>query len=268
MAIPLSEGLLLGVARGVTEVFPLSGEGHLALGRMLFGGGPGAPLSVFLHLGVLAAVLLVVRKRAARALVEGARGILRPSLLHDTPGGRDAVVVAAVTFPTLVIGLGLVGPAEAWTRSPTMVGLLFLGSALALGSTYWAPRGDLDTPTFWGAALVGVGQGAAVLPGLSPMAVALTTFLWLGLRAERAFELSLLASVPALCLAVLVDARHGLSGDAGGWATALGACAAFGAGVLALRLLRGVVVRRATALFAFYLVPLGLATLAWGYARP
>jgi len=268
MAIPLSEALVLGVAQGIAEFLPISSDGHFMLARMLFGGGADATMSLFLHLGVLGAALLVLRRPVGAALVEGLRGVVRPSLLEDTPGGRDAVIVALVTVPALVVGLGLLGPAEAWASSPVVVGSCLLGSALAIGSTHWAPKGDLETPTRWGALLVGVAEGAAVLPGLSRTGVTIATLLWLGVRSERAFELSLLASIPAIVVAEILGARHGLAGDPGVLAMVLGAFVALGAGAASLRLLRDMVTRRSVAVFAIYLVPVGLATLAWGYARP
>ena len=39
-------------------------------------------------------------------------------------------------------------------------------------------------------------------------------------------------------------------------------------GLVALRVLRGALERRLLPAFSLYLVPLGVATIAWGYARP
>jgi undecaprenyl-diphosphatase len=266
MASPITLAILLGLVQGMTEVFPISSDGHLALVQMLFGG-QGLSSTVLLHLGTLGATLLVLRKRAAAAFAEGVRGILRPSLLADTPGGRDAVVVGLATIPTAILGLVLREPARAWAASPAVVGACFLLSALAIGSTHWAPVGERDTPTRWGAVIVGVAQGASVLPGLSRSATTLAVLLWLGVRGERAFELSFLMAVPVILGAELFGA-HSFEGGEGAFAVVLATLASFVAGLVALRLLRGVLARRLVAVFAIYLVPLSVATLAWGYARP
>jgi undecaprenyl-diphosphatase len=268
MSLPLPEALILGLVHGVTEFLPISSEGHLALLQMLWGNEADPATSVFLHLGTLAAAVVVLRKRVSSALVEGLRGMVRPSLLKDTLGGRDAVAVGLATLPTAVVALGLRGSAEAWSSSPTLVGICFLISALAIGSTYWAPKGEEDTPTHWGAVLVGVAQGAAVLPGLSRTAVTLATLLWLGMRAERAFELSFLMLIPAILGALLLEAAHASPAGESALALVLGASVAFVVGLGALAMMRGAVTRRVVSGFAIYLVPLGLATLAWGYARP
>jgi undecaprenyl-diphosphatase len=268
MVIPLPEALLLGAVQGITEILPLSSDGHLALVQMLLGSEPSLATSMLLHLGTLAATAVALRKRATNALAEGVRGLTHPSLLKDTQGGRDAVAVLFATLPTAVVGLALRSPADAWSSSPSMVGVCLLLSALALGSTYWAPRGERDSPTAWGAVLVGVAQGAAVLPGLSRSATTLAVLLWLGLRGERAFELSFLMSLPAACGAELLYGRQAFESEGGGTALVLGTLCAFILGLGALRILRGVLARRLLPLFALYLLPLAFATVAWGYARP
>jgi undecaprenyl-diphosphatase len=268
MAIPLTEALVLGIVQGISDFLPISSDGHLALAQMLFGVQAEAPAIVLLHLGTLGATLLVFRKRLASALTEGFRGVFRPSLLKDTQGGRDAVVVALATVPTGMVGLALRGPTDNWSSSAAIVGVCLLGSALAIGSTYWAPKGERDTPTHWGAVLVGVAQGTAVLPGLSRCAVTLAALLWLGVRGERAFELAFLVSVPAIAGAELLGSRQAFHGADGGAGLVVAACVAFACGLAALRILRGVMMRHAVAVFAIYLLPLGIATLAWGYARP
>jgi len=269
MSVPLGEAIVLGVIQGITEFLPISSDGHLAVAQMLYGGEADLPTTVFLHLGTLAATLLVLRKRVTAAVVEGVRGLLRPALLEDTPGGRDALVVILASIPTAIVGLALKGPSEAWSNSPVVVGFCFLGSAVAIGSTQWGPKdGAKDVPSRWGAVLVGVAQGSAVLPGLSRSAMTLATLLWLGVRGERAFELSFLMSMPAIAGAELLEARHAFHGEESVMPLVAGTVVAFFFGVAALMVLRGVLVRRVVAVFALYLVPIGVATLAWGWARP
>jgi undecaprenyl-diphosphatase len=268
MAIPVPEATLLGVIQGITEFLPISSDGHLAIARLLFGGQLDPAATVLLHLGTLSATLIVLRKCARSALVEGMRGVVRPALLKETPGGRDAVVIAIATIPTAVVGLSLKSLSLGESDSPTLVGICFLGSAVAIGSTYWAPAGARRIPTPMGALLVGLAQGFAVLPGLSRSGVTIATLLWLGVAGERAFELSFLISLPAIAGAELLDARHALHGDFGGLALVYATFIACVVGVGALEVLRSVLERRVVAVFAIYLVPLGLATLAWGYARP
>ncbi len=280
MPSPLPPALVLGALHGVTELLPVSSSAHLALAQMLAGGAGaadlGGPAGVgLLHVGTLAAALVVARKRAWAALEEGLRGLARPSIWRHTRGGRDAVAVVIATVPTALLGLAARGRAEAWQSSAAVLGVGLLVSAAAVGSTVLAPEGERDEPPpRWGALVVGLAQGAAVVPGVSRSGLVLAALLWLGVRRARAFELSLLVSVPAVAaaLGLRLEALHGdpraLGGGADLVALAAAAMIAFGAGLLALLALRRVVVGGRMFLFAVYLVPLAVATLAWGYARP
>jgi len=269
MHLPVLEAIVLGVVQGITEFLPISSDGHLALAQLLFGGQADLATTVVLHAGTFAATLLVLRKRVVAALTEGVRGLLHPALMRETPGGRDAFVVIVASIPTALVGLTLKKSVEEWSSSPTIVGVCLLLSAVAVGSTRWAPRGTELTPSTASAVLVGFAQGAAVLPGLSRSAMTIATLLWLGVRADRAFELSFLMSLPAVFGAILLEGRHGLGAEGSGvLALLLGTLVAFGVGIVALLALRRVLVGGKLAYFAIYLMPLAVATVAWGYARP
>jgi len=55
--------LILGVVQGVTEFLPVSSSGHLVIAERLLGvDPPGVILEGLLHLGTLAAIILVFRK--------------------------------------------------------------------------------------------------------------------------------------------------------------------------------------------------------------
>jgi len=265
----LVEGALLGALQGLTEFLPISSDGHLALASLLFDvRGGGLTLTVMLHAGTLFATFLVLRQKVASATTEGVRALARPSRFAQTAGGRDALVVIFASVPTAAIGLGLRDLVESWTSSPLVIGLGFLGTSLALISTRWAPQGKKDVPSGAGALLIGIAQGLAVLPGLSRSGSTIATALWLGVRPERAFELSMLMSLPAVLGAIALELPKAVRAPEGLGVAALGAIGAFLVGVLALELLRRVLVRGRFALFAVWVLPLALATLAMSRAWP
>jgi undecaprenyl-diphosphatase len=268
MAIPLGEGAVLGVVQGIAAFLPISSDGHLALAQLLYGGDSERVATVLLHVGTLAAVLVVFRKRLWNAIEEGLRGIGRPSLLKETPGGRDASFIAVATVPTAAIAALLRYQLGGSFGSLTLIGSAFLASALVVLVAAFAPLGTKTTPDWTGALLVGAAQGCAIVPGISRPALTIASLLWLGIGRERAYELSFLASVPAVVGLIALDARHALRGDEAPGALALGTLLAFLVGLAALALMRRVVESGKLHWFAFYLVPVAVATLAWGYARP
>ncbi len=269
MQLSFIEAMTLGALQGLTEFLPVSSDGHLALAQLLFDVEDGGlPLNVLLHAGTLLATLLVLRARVGQALLAGGRGLARPRQLTASIAGRDALVVALATLPTGVIGLLLRDPVARWTASPLAVGLGFLLTTAALTSTRWAASGDDEVPSWGVALLLGVVQGLAVLPGVSRSGLTIAVALWAGVRPARAFELSMLISLPAIAGAVLLEVPALLNAGFDPVTGVVGAGTAFAVGLIALGLLRGSVVRGHFPLFALWTLPLAVATLAMARAWP
>jgi undecaprenyl-diphosphatase len=262
------EAALLGVLQGLTEFLPVSSSGHLALAEILFGiEEAGLALNVMLHGGTFLATLLVLRRQVAPAVVDGVRGLVRPAFFRNTPGGRDALVVLLASLPTAMIGFSIRDFVEEWTHSPLVVGLGFVVTTCLLLSTRWARIGRDEVPTAFGAVLIGIAQGLAVMPGISRSGATITLALWLGVRPDRAFELSMLMSLPAIVGAVLLTVADA-GGDTELWIAFIGAVVAFLSGVGALFLLRRLVIRGHFSLFSLWVLPLAVATLALARAWP
>ncbi|MBN2197389.1 MAG: undecaprenyl-diphosphate phosphatase [Polyangiaceae bacterium] len=269
MDLTLLEAAGLGVLQGITEFLPVSSDGHLALGQLLFDiEDGGLALNVLLHAGTLVATMLVLRERVAQTLHAGWKGLLHPAGLQRSAAGRDALVVVLATIPTGVIGLLLRDPVEWLTSSPLAVGLGFALTTVILASTYWAPTGESDELTWRTALLLGVVQGLAVLPGVSRSGFTICIALWSGVRPSRAFELSMLISLPAILGAVLLEVPEMAAAGFDPATGLFGASVAFGVGIGALWLLRGLVVRGRFPLFSLWTLPLAIATLAMAHAWP
>ncbi len=268
MGSPAGEIALYGVVQGLTEFLPVSSSGHLALAQMLAGvKDPSLTLSVMMHAGTLGATIVMVRRRLGQAVYDGLRAVAKPSRFLSTAGGRDALVVVLASIPTAIIGLAMRDTVERWSASATIIGVGFLTTAVLLSSTFFAPVGERETPSWRGALLIGVAQAVAIVPGISRSGSTICAALWLGVKAERSFELSMLISLPAVLGAVLLEARH-LEGMSGLGLAAFGASVAFVVGLIALWFLRRVVTKGRLGWFALWVVPVGVATLAMAWAMP
>jgi undecaprenyl-diphosphatase len=266
---PFGEAMLLGVVQGVTEFLPISSDGHLALAEILFDLGEGGlTFNVMLHAGTFLATILVLKEAVLRAVRSGLPALVRPALFRETSGGRDALVVIVASIPTAAIGLLLRDPVEQWTRSPLAIGLGFLGTTAMLLGAQFSPRGNREQPSVLGALAVGFAQGLAVLPGLSRSGSTIAVLLWLGVRPDRAFTLSMLMSLPAVFGAVLLESRHAFAEPFPGAPALAGALVALGTGVVALLALRRIVNLGRFGWFALWVGPLALATIALGQAWP
>lgn len=263
------EAILLGILQGISEFLPISSSGHLALAGILFDlQDAGLTLNVLLHVGTLVATGIVLRQRLLLAFTSGARALLRPSLFRTTPGGQDALFVFIASIPTGIIGLSLRDHVEVWTWSPLVVGLGFLVTSILLVLTRFAPTGVIEHPSAKAAVLLGLAQGLAVLPGISRSGTTIFLALFLGVQRARAFELSMLMSVPAVVGAALVELPHLSEGISELPGAILGAIVACLCGVGAMLVLRRTVVGGLFPLFALWVFPLALATLAMARSWP
>ena len=266
---PLEQALILGLVQGLTEFLPISGDGHLALAQLLLDvDGGGLTLSVLLHAGTLLATVVYFRERIARLLADLARHLRRGRLPAPAAASWDAVLILLATLPTGVIGLLLRDKVASWTQQPLVTGFGFLVTACVLTSALWTKAGTRAAPSLPGALLLGVAQGLAVVPGISRSGVTIVVALWLGLRPERAFELSMLMGVPAVAAAIVLELCAGAPLPSHGLALAAGLLVSLGVGYLALGLLRRVMAAGGIAWFSLWVLPLALATLALAKAWP
>jgi undecaprenyl-diphosphatase len=220
-----------------------------------------------LKAATLLATLLVLWPVIVPAVRDGVVGLVRPKRFVSSNGGRDALVVLLASIPSAGIALLARPVVEQFARSPTALGFGFLVTTLLLISTRWATSGEAETPPAWGALLLGFVQGLAVLPGISRTGATIAIALWLGVRKDRAFELSMLLSLPAVfgLLFELPELRVDIGRVSAG---IVGAAVAFVTGVAALLVLQRAVKQGLFAWFALWVGPLALATLAMAKAWP
>lgn len=269
MGIPAHHAAILGAVQGLTEFLPISSDGHLAVTEALLGiTQDNLALSVTLHLGTLLATLVFFRRAVQRLLLQV--GSVFRALLNDRGSlvNFDLWLVLVASLPTAVIGLLLRDAVEAWTRSPTAVALGFFGTAAALSSTARLRRGKRENPSLKSVFWLGVAQGFAVVPGLSRSGSTIAVALHTGLKPERAFELSMLISIPAVAGAILLEAPSAVRSEGSLGVLALGVVVAFGVGLLALRWLRHWVTQGKFSLFALWVIPMAMLTLATAGSWP
>jgi undecaprenyl-diphosphatase len=267
--VTLSEALGLGIVQGATEFLPISSSGHLVLVRSLWPGADSPQLlfDVVVHLGTLAAIVLILRRRIAAlvvALVE------LPRRGTDSPDARWLGLIALSCVPTAVIGYALRSWVEGMHSRPAWVGAALLVTALLLLSADRFPhptRGHAEIG--WvDAVLVGIVQGFAVIPGISRSGATVVAALSRGVRGDAAVEFSMLISIPAVLGAnVLEGMRAGVSSiSAEAGPLSVGFVAALVAGALSLKALMWAVRQRRLRPFAAYCALVGIGAVVLGVA--
>ena len=181
----------------------MSSSGHLVLANYWFGfGGADESLELAVDIatntGTFLAVLVVLRRDVAAAVVAVLQGLRRGERGREArraEGWRIAWLVVLASIPTAVLIFGLKAFAFERLNAPVPVSI-----ALALtGLLLWlvprgtrAPKRSAGDVTWRDAALTGLAQGLAGIPGISRSGSTIAVLLARGVRGDLAARLSFL----------------------------------------------------------------------------
>lgn len=257
--------LLLGVVQGLTEFLPVSSSGHMALLQWLLGfDPPGVLLETCLHLGTVAAVIVVFRSDIADLF----RALSRRGTLERR---KEIGFLIVATIPIAVVGFLARGRIDEAFASLRLMGIGWLVVGLLLLLVDRASRrARTRSLSFVDAVAIGAAQAASLLPGFSRSGLTIGAGVLRGVECGKAVRFSFLLSIPALVgAAVLNLVEAGASGGLGQvewYGVFLGAGAAFLVGLAAARVLLGVVARGQFWVFGVYSILVGAAAVVWGGA--
>ena len=275
----MGRDIFFGSLQGLTEFLPVSSSGHLQIFKHLFKDGSKIDLvqatltyDVFLHFGTLLAVLIVFRKKLSIFIC------WIPWLLKKKIARQDIILqkyfwlIVLGNVPIFIAGYFLKDALENFS-SIMVVGLGYLVSSIFLltsglsrfdgkqkKKSHLTGVGVLDISWRF-ALLVGLAQTVAIVPGVSRSGITIATALMLGASRRFAGEFSFLLSIPAITGAFTLSLLHLDIKEM--WQTDLlhygvGCIAAFLVGLLALKLLLGLVEQGRFYFFGFYTLVLML----------
>ena len=259
--------VVLALAAGLAEIFPVSGTGHLyILAKLLGVPAVGAEFQSFrgmLYLGVAFSGVLFYRARLWDMLRENLVlfGLARPaSRQRQEPFGRrlgQLLLFASLPMLPALLLNGLRLEMERGTHT-----LAILSGLLALSGVvlYFAARGargrrDIYQMTLPDALLTGLLQMLSVYPGLSRSGLAVSVLLARGFDGASAAEFAGLMGIPVFLAAGIVQLAS--AGSAGGSFAAapymiLGFALAALTGFFAHRLFADWMTRRRPTAFAYW----------------
>lgn len=200
--MPLFHLVIVALIQGVTEFLPISSSGHLRFYGLVTGNGveTGLVIEVAVHVGTLAAVMVYFRREVEAAVI-GAFDILRRRRSGEA---RLARLLIVATIPVIVAGLAL----SMLDLIDTISSLGVIGwSTLIFGLTLWAAdrwgaqAHGLGAWRFRDAALMGLAQAVALIPGASRSGMTITAARALGYERVDAARLSMLMSIPTIIAA-------------------------------------------------------------------
>lgn len=185
------EAILWGLVQGLTEFLPVSSSGHLVLvPAALSIDPPDLATTAVLHLGTLLAVLAYYRNDLVYLL----------KFRTDENARRILLMLAVGTVPAVVLGLAFEGLLEELQESTTAVGvaLIYTGAVLWVGSRLATGDKTAEDLTAKDAAIIGVAQSIALIPGVSRSGMTISTGFLRGLDREQAARFAFLLAIPVI----------------------------------------------------------------------
>jgi undecaprenyl-diphosphatase len=218
------QSIVLALLQGVTELFPISSLGHTVVVTALLGWGdlqasPSfLPFLVLFHVGT-ATALFIYFWRDWLAIIRGFVVTAVAGRLDAEPNGRLAWMLIAGTIPAGLIGLFLETPLKRLFANPLIAAgfLVVNGVMLLIGErarrralvVVEAPDekvGVRFTTLSWReAALVGLAQALALIPGISRSGVTMVAALRVGMTHEDAAAYTFLLATPIIGAAALLE---------------------------------------------------------------
>jgi len=246
------EAVILGVVQGVTEFLPISSSGHLVIIQRLMGlDEPNILFDIFLHLGTLVAIFIVF----GRDIIEAV-----------TTKKRLGFLILLASLVTFIFVMLFVRNIEAAFSSIKVVALMLIvtGIWLILGNFV---RFGTEGITGFKAALIGLAQGIAALPGISRSGATISTGLFLGMDGPTSAKFSFLLSIPAIIGAFVFKLKeNGMGFPALLPHYFIGFIVSSIAGVASLKLLLRILYRNRFHWFGGYCIILGVLVLIFcGY---
>lgn len=203
--MPILHAIVTGLAQGLTEFFPISSSGHLAIVPWLFGWDDFGDdellqktFDVALHMGTLVGALAYFRKEVVRFTRAGLAAVFRRSE-GVSDDGRIAWLLVLSTVPAAITGALFSDTINQLDDQIWLIAIMLIVFALVL---YWADhlpqRRGFEEYRLKDALGMGTGQALALQPGVSRSGVTISVARGLGFTRDAAARLSFLMSLPVI----------------------------------------------------------------------
>ncbi len=246
--------VLLGIVEGISEFLPISSTAHLILSADLLGITRTpfrATFEIFIQLGAILAVVVLYWR----------------SLLQS----RAVLVRVFIAFlPTAVIGLLLHKFVKMYLFDNRSVVLwaLFLGGIVILLFERWhdderSEVKDMEQIPLWTAAMIGVCQAVAIVPGVSRSAATIIGGMALGIRRRTIVDFTFLLAIPTMLAATLYDLYKSAGSFSSNQFTLLGVglVVSFVSALFVIRWFLGYIRHHSFAAFGIYRI--AIALIGW-----
>lgn len=257
------EAIVLGLVQGLTEFLPISSSGHLELAKAILGVEAANDLTftVVVHGATVLSTIVVLWRELLKLIT----GFFRFRWNDEM---RYVVKLLISMVPIAFVGFFFRGEVETlFSGNILLVGSMLLLTALLLFFASRVPmQGAVKQPTYISALIMGVGQAAAALPGLSRSGTTISLGILSGTSRRDAAKFSFIMVLPPIIGANLLDLFNGslAASVVPNSALIAGFLAAFISGVFACKAMLSFVQRKGLLGFAIYCLIVGSIAVVYG----
>lgn len=270
--------IILGIVEGITEWLPISSTGHLILVdefmKLNMSDAFKEMFDVLVQLGaILAVVVIYFKKLLPVDMVKKEDNSKKPAWNKDKLILWCKILVACL--PAAIIGLPFNDKIdELFYNAPTVaVMLIVYGIAFIIVEKLHKDKdfkiNDIGSITFKTAALIGIFQVLALIPGTSRSGATIVGAMIIGVGRTAAAEFTFYLAIPVMFGASLLKLiKFGFAfTTAEAAALILGMIAAFVVSIIAIRFLMGYIKKHDFTVFGWYRIVLGILVLVMMFLR-
>lgn len=245
------QALILSLVQGITEWFPISSSGHLALAQEI-AGVQNFGFIVYLHFASVLGVVILFWKDIINLVAE-------KRIIY-------MLKLAVAIIPVAIVGILLKEHVENAFSNLFFIGVFFIIFGVFVYFTKYA-REIKGKPSISDSLYIGISQVFSLFPGVSRSGMAMGSGLILGLKKEEAIKFSFLLAIPIIFGASLIEARRIALADIH-FATLLTSFTiTLLVSLLTIKFLIRIIKSNKFYLFGIYNIILGLAVVVWSLAK-
>lgn len=258
------EALILGIIQGLAEFLPISSSGHVALGTELLGikqtGEENMLFSVVVHAATALSTIIIFRKDIWDII----KALFAFKWNEET---QFVLKIIISMIPAVFVGLFFEEQLDEFFEGQViLIGFMLLITGLLL---FLADRAKFTGKpvSFGNAALIGISQAIAILPGISRSGATISTSVLLGVDRARAARFSFLMVIPLILGKIAKDILSGemAASESNALPLVVGFVAAFVVGLFACTLMIRLVRNSQLKYFSYYCFAVGITAIIVGY---
>jgi undecaprenyl-diphosphatase len=253
------EAIILGIIQGLTEFLPVSSSGHIELGAAILRVQTEEPLlfAIVVH-GATALSTIVVFRQVIGDIFKG----LLAFKWNESWDYATKIIISMI--PVGIVGVLFEDQIDAFFGGQILlIGCMLLITSILLTFTYLVRNVQGGPVSYAKAAIIGLFQAMAIMPGISRSGATIASALILKVDKEKATQFSFLMVLPPILGATLLKVLKFSSkstevmNDISGLALGAGFLAAFIAGLIACTWMINIVKKGKLVYFAIYCAIIG-----------